>query len=61
MAIGSKPHALLLGVAALADPRTEVVCRTPASYRPVDVAAIGHVMLDEIEDRFDPVSYIAHS
>jgi hypothetical protein len=61
MAIGSKSHALGLGVAALADPRIEVVCRMPASYRPVDVAPIGHVMLYEIEDRFDPASYIAPS
>jgi len=61
LAIGAKPHALALGVAALADPRMEVVCRTPASYRPVDVSAIGHVMLYEIVDRFDPTGYISHS
>lgn len=58
MAIGGKPHALALGLAALADPRIEVVCRTPASYRIVDVQASGAPMLYEIEDRFDPASYI---
>lgn len=59
MAIGAKPHALALGLAALADPRIEVVCRTPTSYRVVDVQASGTPMLYEIEDRFDPASYIA--
>lgn len=58
MAIGAKPHALALGLAAMADPRVEVVCRTPASYRAVDVQASGAPMLYEIEDRFDPASYI---
>ena len=59
MAIGAKPHALALGLVALADSRVEVVCRTPASYRPVDVKPSGEPMLYEIEDRFDPASYLA--
>jgi hypothetical protein len=59
MAIGSKPHALALGVAGLVDHRIEVVCRTPAAYRPVDVMASGNIMLYEIEDRFDPASYLS--
>lgn len=59
MAIGSKPHAIALAVAALSSPKMEVVCRMPASYRLVDVTAVGEVMLYEIEDRFDPTSYIA--
>ena len=58
MAIGAKPHALALGLAALADSRIEVVCRTPASYRVVDVQPSGQPMFYEIEDRFDPASYI---
>lgn len=58
MAIGSKPHAIGMALAALADPRVEVVCRTPASYRAVDVQPSADPMLYEIEDRFDPVSYL---
>lgn len=59
MAIGSKPHAVGMALAALAYPRVEVVCRTPASYRAVDVEPSADPMLYEIEDRFDPLSYIA--
>jgi hypothetical protein len=58
MAIGSKPHALGLGLAALANTNMEIVCRTPAAYRPTNVAASGKLMLYEIEDRFDPASYL---
>lgn len=58
MAIGSKPHAIGLGLAALARTNMEVVCRTPAAYRPINVAASGKLMLYEIEDRFDPASYM---
>ncbi len=58
MAIGSKPHALALGIAALAKGRMEVVCRTPAAYSSIDIEASGDVMLYEIEDRFDPASYM---
>jgi hypothetical protein len=56
MALGSKPHALGLGVASLANANMEVVCRTPVAYRPINVAASGKLMLYEIEDRFDPSS-----
>jgi hypothetical protein len=58
IAIGSKPHALGLGLAALANTNMEIVCRTPAAYRPINVAASGKLMLYEIEDRFDPASYL---
>ena len=58
MALGSKPHALGLGVAALANTNMEIVCRTPSAYRPINVAASGKLMLYEIEDRFDPASYL---
>lgn len=58
MAIGSKPHAIGMALAGLADVRVEVVCRTPASYRAIDVHASADPMLYEIEDRFDPLSYI---
>jgi hypothetical protein len=56
MALGSKPHALGLALASLANAHMEVVCRTPAAYRPINVAARGKLMLYEIEDRFDPSS-----
>jgi len=59
MAIGSKPHAIGIALAALSDPRVEVVCRTPASYRAIDVHPSAEPMFYEIEDRFDPASYIA--
>lgn len=59
MAIGSKPHAIGIALAALSHPRVEVVCRTPASYRSVDVHPSAAPVLYEIEDRFDPASYIA--
>jgi hypothetical protein len=59
MAIGSKPHAIGVALAALANPRVEVVCRTPASYRAVDVHPSAEPMLYEIEDRFDPMSYLS--
>lgn len=58
MAIGSKPHAIGIALAALSDPKVEVVCRTPTSYRAFDVLPSGDSMLFEIEDRFDPLSYI---
>lgn len=59
LAIGSKPHALGLALAALADPQMEVVCRTPGSYRMVDARPSARPVLYEIEDRFDPMSYIS--
>lgn len=59
MAIGSKPHAIGIALAALANPKAEVVCRTPSSYRPVDVQPSSDPMLYEIEDRFDPLTYLA--
>jgi len=60
MALGSKPHALGLGLASLANAKIEVVCRTPVAYHPVNVAASGRLMLYEIEDRFDPSSCLLH-
>lgn len=58
MAIGSKPHAIGIALAALSNPKVEVVCRIPASYRAVDVKPSADPMVYEIEDRFDPLSYI---
>ncbi|WP_031193691.1 hypothetical protein [Mesorhizobium sp. L2C066B000] len=56
LAIGPKPHALALGIAALADDRIQVVCRTPKAYVPSDVSAAGPILRFTIEDRFDPLS-----
>lgn len=58
VAIGSKPHALGMGLAALADDRMEVVCRIPSAYTGVDAIATGRVMQFTIEDRFEPSAYL---
>lgn len=58
MAIGCKPHALALGIVALSEKNLEIICRTPTSYKAIDVKASGKIYLYEITDRFDPFSYI---
>jgi hypothetical protein len=58
IAIGAKPHALALGIAALAADQMEVVCRTPAAYKPVDVKPSGRLFMYSVEDRFEPCSYL---
>lgn len=58
MAIGAKSHALALGLAALSESNVEVVCRTPTSYRISSVFPSGKMYFYEIEDRFEPCSYI---
>ena len=58
IAIGSKPHALALGIAALGQPNMEVVCRVPKRYRPLDVAPAGRYSFYQIEDRFEPTAYL---
>lgn len=57
IAIGSKPHALALGLAALAEKRLEIVCRIPAQYKLLDVPPSGRFSLYEIVDRFEPSAY----
>lgn len=57
LAIGSKPHALAMGLAALANKKIEVTCRVPASYNGNDIPAAGSVHRFEIRDRFNPASY----
>lgn len=54
LAIGSKPHALGLGIAALGVSNLEVVCRLPSMYAPGDVIPTGEVFLYSVEDRFEP-------
>ena len=58
VAIGSKTHALALGIAALSEDNMEVICRVPRAYKPLDVAATGQISFYEIEDRFDPSAYL---
>jgi hypothetical protein len=57
LAVGSKPHALGLGVAALDRSKIELICRIPKRYTMLDVPAAGVVRLYKIEDRFEPHAY----
>ncbi|WP_210324803.1 hypothetical protein [Microvirga alba] len=57
LAIGSKPHALALALAALSEDKMEVICRVPTRYRQLDVAPTGTICLYELDDRFEPTSY----
>ncbi|WP_271596286.1 hypothetical protein [Bradyrhizobium sp. CCBAU 25360] len=59
LAIGSKTHALALGIAALSQPRMEIICRIPTRYTTLDVEANGRVVGFEIEDRFEPNAYLS--
>ena len=58
VAVGTKTHALGLGIAALAEKNIEVICRTPIAYKPINVKPSGKIYLFEIHDRFDPLSYL---
>lgn len=58
LAIGSKPHAIAFGLAALADDRIEVVCRAPRAYSFGDVLPTGKFYWYSIQDRFDPIAYL---
>jgi len=58
LAIGSKTHALALGIAAFSQPRMEVICRIPKKYTMLDVESNGSVVGFEIEDRFEPNAYL---
>lgn len=59
LAVGSKPHALGLGVACLGRGNAEVICRIPKRYTMLNVPASGKVMLYQIEDRFEPHAYFS--
>ena len=50
LAIGSKTHALALGIAALSQPRMEVICRIPTRYTTLDVEANVHPIAVTGED-----------
>ena len=58
LAVGSKPHALGLGVASLARQTIEVICRIPKRYTMLDVPPSKTVMFYQIEDRFEPHAYL---
>lgn len=57
VAIGAKPHALALGLAALSEENFELICRIPKRYKQLDVDAKGSIAFYEIEDRFEPSAY----
>lgn len=57
MALGSKSHALAVGLVGLASERVEVICRVPKNYNSLDVRPTGEIYLYEIEDRFEPLNY----
>ena len=57
LAIGSKPHALAMGLAALSNRQIEVTCRVPVGYHGHDIPAHGPIHRFEIKDRFNPASY----
>lgn len=54
LAIGAKPHALALGLAALSVPNLEIVCRLPSNYLSGDVVPTGRIYVYSAEDRFEP-------
>lgn len=58
MVLGSKSHAIAVGLVGLANERVEVVCRVPKSYRRLDVLPAGGIFLYQIEDRFEPLNYL---
>ncbi len=58
LAVGSKPHALGLGIAALNEPKMEIICRIPKRYTMRDIPANGTMVFCEIEDRFEPHAYL---
>lgn len=58
MALGSKPHALALAIASLSEAKMNVITRVPGSYTAIDVKPSGQMLFVQIEDRFDPCSYI---
>jgi hypothetical protein len=61
LAIGPKPHAVALGVAAMCLPMMEVVCRIPSRYIPSEVDATGRAFHYSIEDRFEPYAYLMNA
>lgn len=58
LALGSKPHALAMGLAAMGESNVEVICRIPKRYKPLDVPPTGDVWLYSIDDRFEPDAYL---
>lgn len=51
LCLGTKPHAIGVGMAALADPTLTVVCRTPVAYVESETPATGHSWIYEVMDR----------
>lgn len=57
VAIGSKSHALGLGIAALVNDELEIICRIPAGYAPLNVMPRGDCLIYRVADRFEPLRY----
>jgi len=57
-AVGCKPHALAMAVAALSLPGVELVCRKPGAYANYDAAPIGPIHHFQLVDRFEPSSFL---
>jgi hypothetical protein len=58
VAIGSKSHALGLGIAALVHEELEIICRVPAGYSTLNVAPRGDCLIYRVADRFEPLRYL---
>ncbi|MGP9820029.1 hypothetical protein ACTZWW_08440 [Salinarimonas sp. NSM] len=56
-AIGAKTHALAFGIAALANEKFQVVCRSPSRYSHNNAIPSGRVFVYQVEDRFEPLAY----
>jgi hypothetical protein len=51
LCLGTKPHAIGVAMAGLADPNLTVVCRTPAAYVESETPATGHSWIYDVIDR----------
>lgn len=57
LALGSKPHALALGLCALSSENIQAICRIPKAYKLLDVPPSGVFAFYQIDDRFEPSGY----
>jgi hypothetical protein len=61
VALGSKSHAIGLGLAAIGSTNIELICRSPSRYLSIDVKPRGDLHIYEIRDRFNPAAYLLSS
>jgi hypothetical protein len=57
LALGSKTHALALGIAGLGTRNLDIICRIPQNYRQIEVMPTGIVSRYTLWDRFEPEAY----